>query len=671
MTKFKASLLTATFVAGFAATGAFAQVALPAPGPNDSDASLHGAGATSIQNVVVAEFNCIGADNKLGKSGVSGSSNGTFSTIAAGAFTQTKPSAASPDFTCTTNNAGGSGDIQNNFSSKYVATGSGFGRQMWREFQPDFAGTATNGSGGVSGVYNPFQTINGDAAWTHLQYAFSDTPISPSDLTAYNNGGKTTATGTFAGAAAAGAGAAIQFPKYVLPIAIAYNPVYGTNSGGTNMTFNVKAPAKINNVVAGGLKLPTALYCGIFNGTVTNFNDPQFKTANSNTSLQDTVNDTAARWASDGVPVRLVGRLDRSGSTDVFTRHLAAVCGSGNLYAQNAESLPYNSSSGTDLKNVREDTAYTASPTGNYPVAGTTNLVSNTYFNGSAIVQNNSTGPSAQPNGNQGSGLFLVADGGGKVRDAINFAPDYVLNNVKLNGKIGYISADFIKPAPGASLFAAQLPVNGGTTYAMPSAANALLAIGTILPPQSNSSGAFTTGDTRTVRDAGGNSVAATRDNPIAWTDVLYQTGTTLAAPAKGYAITGTTQFYGYTCYANPGNRFNVVEFIALNFGKVTKQDDNTALSANLFKGTSTTGLGILTQANIGVMPTAWQNAISETFLKKSTQTSNGTALSSLGNGGKGLYIASKYVLTAADVDTKPASTDVQPNPVCVSGQGA
>ena len=682
----KSVLLSATVFAGVAvASTANAQVLLPAPGPNDNDAALHGAGATSIQNVLVQEFNCIGKDFQLGNS------NNSFTTVPAALFKPTSPTAANPTLYCTGYTPVPNPlpantlleDIQPNFAAKYVGTGSGFGRQAWRLFSQQFDPV-------TAGVFNPFVNISGQTPWSHLQFAFADSNISQSDYNPYQANAQTPA------------GAAVVFPKYVLPVAIAYNPVYGINANGAEMRFNVAKPQSINGVVSGGLPLSRVAYCGIFNGTIKNWNDGVFKTANLNKTLQDTTNDTATRFNTDGVPIRLVGRLDRSGTTDVFSRHLAAVCGptvangGTNAYVTNAESLPYSPASGVNLANIRADTGYSTGNNngGNYPNASnsTKNLISGDYFNTTTgAITYNGAGPSSSPVGNMGSGLFITANGSGALARAINLAPDYVLSTANgsatLNGKVGYIGADFVvnsASAPTASnqkVFAAALQVNGtGTLYAMPTAANGGLAFGSgttaILPPQSNSTGAFTGTDTRTVPlwAASGTGVA-TRDNPLAWTAVLYADPTkTLAAPVKGYPITGTTQFLGYTCYL-PTNRLNVVEFLGLNLGKINKDSGNRAISTNTFKGTGATLLGILAQSNIGVVPAAWQGAITETFLKKSTQkaTVNGAsiALATYGNGGNGLWIQSKYLLTAADIDATPKPTDVQPNPSCTGKTGA
>ncbi|NWN33521.1 hypothetical protein GY663_30550, partial [Klebsiella michiganensis] len=76
---------------------------------------------------------------------------------------------------------------------------------------------------------------------------------------------------------------------------------------------------------------------------------------------------------------------------------------------------------------------------------------------GSAIVTPaaNAGKVSSQPSASvsNGTGLFLVASGDHNVASAIKFAPDYVSpsdTTVKLNGKIGYISAAFIDGSPSA-----------------------------------------------------------------------------------------------------------------------------------------------------------------------------------------------------------------------------
>lgn len=689
MKKMKFALLAATVSAGvvsspaFAAAPPFVQVLplLPAPDSNDGDKSLHGVGATSVQNLIVREFNCVGVDHKRGdgqpgQSGAAGAT-GSLKSVPAGKYAPTAPSAINPALDC----AVSANDIQPLFSGKYVGAGSGFGRKIWRQYKDNFDGSPTNGT---THVFNPFNTVGEgttpDARWSHVQYAFSDTPIAPSDLTEYNNGGTDSVTGTFAGAASS-AGAAVSFPLFVLPIAVAYNTVYGKNASGASMTFNAQVDATFNGTTYKALRLNRQAYCGIFNGAIKNWNDASLKKLNRNVALFDPVNDTAARWTADGAPIRLVGRLDNSGSTDVFSRHLAAVCslpgnmptGATNVFVRAAENLPYvgTANGKLDYTVIREDTNYKPSSSSS-KFAGDTNLVSGDYFDGTSIKHLDGTtgaSPSAAPTGNVGSGLYLVTNGGGNVAKAINLAPDYVLGTVTLNGKVGYVSADAIVPSPDAtpasfgSLVGALLQVGTTTAYAAPSVQKALAAFGTastqILPPESDSTGVYTPGDTRKVRNAAGASVDASRDNPIAWTDVLYTGPNSLAAPADGYPMVGTTQFFGYTCYT-ANNRQAIVNILGLALGGVKKNSQYGAISPNTFKGSGPAVFGIISQGNIGIVPAAWQKALIETFLSKSTNTTLAA---------KNLYIQ--------DVVELAKSTKTNPNPVsnanptCASLPGA
>lgn len=613
MIRFRSAMLLASIATGAIATAATAQTTIPVrPGQtattgNDTvgtEFSVLGTGASSIQTVLVQELNCVGGANQLGRQ------DGTLTTVAEPTALPTPAGA----FNCSTQS------LQPNFSGKYVSTGSGFGRQAWRTFTNQFANKPDGNAPFSGGVFNPF-TPNSNP-WPHVQFAFADSSATVSDLTAYS-----------AGQADDVAGPAVQFPKFVLPVAIAYNPVYGINANGDAMRFNVGSPLSINGVVAGGMRVSRDLYCRMFNGQVINFNNTRFTSGNGGTPLFDPNNDTAARWAADGVPVRLVGRLDRSGTTDIFTRALASQCGgiSGltNKFAQNAETLPYarGAANSPDFTSARPDTGLR--PGSSDATAGSINSVGNQYFTGSAIASVTGGVPAA-PTGNRGSGLFLVADGSSRVRDAINFAPDYVLNGVTLNGKIGYIGADFLvnSPTGSATLYAAALQQSNTKTYLMPSAANALSAFAGIFPPEGNGAGTYVQGDTRVVRLPDGTNGAAKRQNPLAWYDVMYSGAQSLAAPANGYPMTGTTQFLGYTCYT-PQNREHMVNFLGWNNDSVT-QDANGATRTGIFTSTTTGSQGLLAQSNIGAMPVAWRSAVFRTFLTESASTSNGQRLGDL-----------------------------------------
>lgn len=613
MTRFKTALFLATVASGaLLASAAQAQTAILAPALNDGETVLHGVGASSIQTVLVQQLNCIGATNNAlgligGTTADTFDSSGNLVTKGNGLTRIAEPTdlpiSSGGTFNCS------SQSIEPNFSAKYVATGSGFGKTAWSSAGAAFATSGSN--------TNPFASIT-DAlenptpiTWTSVQFAFSDSNLSSTELTNYDNNVKGTA------------GPAVFFPMYVLPVAVAYNPQYGTNALNTAMNFHV-ASKTVLGVAAGGLQLNASTYCKIFNGYIVNWNDQDITDDNGGTPLFDTMNDTASRWSTEGAPIRLIGRVDRSGTTDIFTRHLAEICsrtgvmasGQVNKFANNAETLPYSRGvAGTpDFSSVRSDTGLSASSSATR--AGTVNSVSNTYFistaSGFGAVSGGTSGAPTQAGTGlvNGAGLFIVANGSGGVANAINFAPDFVAaSGVKLNGKIGYIGADFVAPAPGATLFAAALKGSAGASsnssdYKMPSAAEGTAAVGAVLPPQSDSTGAFVATDTS----------RGLRSDPLAWTGALYAGSSTLAAPTAGYPITGTTQFAGYTCY-KAGNADAIANFVGWNMGQVTT-DSNSNARAGIFStsGSSVSGSGLLVRSNIGAMPPRWQTAITESF---------------------------------------------------------
>ncbi len=614
MKNFKTFLLGAVAVSSLCSTGAQAQAIID---PALVGTELKGAGASSIENVVVTAFNCVsGPTNaqQLGKGGNVTASTpvpASLTPIASGVFTPTTPNAANPVFNCATNS------IQPNFKAKYVSTGSGFGREIWRNFSNRFnSGVPTNSNA------NPFEVINGDPAWTNVQFAFTDGPISATDLSTYN---------TNANSATNLAGKGIQIPLYVLPVALAYSAQYGVNGAGTPLNFVVPT---------GGIKLNQAQYCGIFNGVITNF-----KTISA--TLKDPI-DTTARWNADGVPIRLVGRLDNSGTTDIFTRHLKEVCGTtGNKFINGAnQQLPGGS--------------------GNTPGAAGTAISSAVYTGG------------LLSSGAEAVGLFGRATGSSGVAAAIAAAPDLASPSeptTLLNGKFGYISSDFVTPATGATLQAAQLTQVGSTTaYKKPNATDAGAAFATILPPQSTAaSGAYNpTGDLRKNSVTG---VLVNRANPLDWADVLYSradtsggfTARTLAAPPAGYPITGTTFLLTSTCFKKDSDRLAMSEFLYAQVKKISKDSTATGkVSTSLFSGVSASLKGLTAQANLAPLSAGWQKAIFETFLQKTTG-----AL-----GLRGLFIQSKQpTTTLTGITSNTGGTDSNVGGVaaaaCTVGAGA
>ena len=704
MRNFKTSLLAATIMAT-TASPAFAQFSFPT-------VTLDGVGATTIADINTKVQNCIGVNTPFA---TNASPAGTTAPIALADYTPNVPSAANPELDCTLGD-----DVYNGtttYTGQYIATGSGLGNQSWRNFTTQFK-TGVNSLGATVRPFgaNPFPAVS------NVQYAMSESPIRPSDVTDYNTNDlerspDSTAPGNFIKdvpggvdldfdeSAAAAAGPGIQIPVYVIPVSVAYNPTYGFNASNQRMNFNVRLPVTSNGVGVGGLRLRKSDYCAIFNGTITNWNDPLLTLRNSPNAtpagqvpLFDPLTDSASRWASQGAPIRLVGRADRSGGTDVTTRALAAQCGTTvanggtNKFERAAQSLPYDQTSTIDIRPLRADTGYrpAAVNPGGTPQAATAFGGSAQSIGGKVFANNgqfcdianvtSGTGVCTVVDTNASTpGLFIVADGSSRVVDAImeeTSAAGGLINvgAVRINGKVGYVGADFAAPTPGRTAHSAALQVGNvatGTSFVVPNALTAGQAFGTVRPPQSpTASGVYNVSDTRQVYKDLLNTSATfnaalqetvNRANPIHWASVLYPapfdaagnpiTVTSLAAPTAGYPITGPAYMLMYTCYSTPAETHGIANMIQYITGKVTKKNAiggspaSITLSANTFPGTGAATLGILAKSNTATVSAGWRSAIVETFLKKSTQKANGTTGATLGS--LNLWIQSAQPTTA------------------------
>lgn len=571
---FKKVLLTAS-TAIVAVSSANAQNTL-------ATAELRGNGASAIVNVLNQELNCFGGTNQPTAFG----STGTTGTISQFFYDLNKaPTTGNFPYNCdtVTKNTVFDGtpyagrSVQPNVTGKYVSTGSGGGKNSWK-------------AGNASGIaINPFGT------WTAISFAFSDAPLIQSEVDTYN-----------AGAAFTKGGAAIQIPLYVLPVAVVYGQNYGklkTAGGDIDLTFNVAKPRADNS---GGLKLAMSTVCGIFNGSITNWNATALTTDNGGVSLAD-ADDTV--WASAGAPIRLVGRSDKSGTTNIFTRALSDQC------------------PGTDFAGLGGTDTLPAARLG-------------------TAVYNATTG--ALSTGTETSGKFGVASGSNGVAAVINLAPaaPAAIGDRTLNASIGYNGADWALPTSAltgsASRTADIVNPNDGKTY-QPTAKNASTAFGGTLPPESDSKGKFVPGLSN------GLGLTGLRSDPRAWAVPVNASGVgSLANPATGYSITGTTQMLTYTCFADAAVRNALQHFVTWHFGKITKDSTLAKVPANIVKGTGTP-LGILAASGIAPLPSNWVKAIQSTFLKKV-----GSELDPAKEASLGLYIQDKTqtkdsVVTAAN----------------------
>ncbi|MBW8724962.1 MAG: substrate-binding domain-containing protein [Inquilinus limosus] len=103
-------------------------------------------------------------------------------------------------------------------------------------------------------------------------------------------------------------GAGIQIPTVGSPVAIAFN--------ATGLTINHAVPSGTKATTGGssGLWLSRRAYCGIFTGAITNWNDPILTADNGGVAL------------TSSLPIKVYRRADSSGTTFLFSRHLATVC---------------------------------------------------------------------------------------------------------------------------------------------------------------------------------------------------------------------------------------------------------------------------------------------------------------------------------------------------------
>ncbi len=458
----------------------------------------------------------------------------------------------------------------------FDSTGSGTG-QLGLFAHDAVIGTGLDAQGGFIGASSAldFGTKIGGGndtlgnpnveVFASIQYGLSDNSLVGTDLATYDKGTGGVLTTTFNGDSAtftapstyqgatfvSGAsthnggtnstvypiplavyGPLVQFPASIDPVALAYNPTYKSSNGNT-YSFNIQvAPTNDTTNTNGGLPLDQAAYCKIFTGQITDWGDPALKALNNNVSLKNTAdNGTAA-------PITIVGRSDSSGTTSIFTRHLAAVCGS--------ISTAFGSAGATTL-----------------PSAVTS--LSN----------------------------FVPGNGSSGVASAIHNAP----------GAIGYLGPDFALPfvnATGANTFGlnvAGLKNAADGNFYEPTPATALTAFGTLLPPQSDSSGNFNAATTSDRRD------------PTQWVQSTASSSA-LANPAAttaaAYPIVGTSNFIAYTCYASSTSVTALINF----FNHV---------------GTNAGEAGILSNAGLAALPGAWQTAISQTFLAPTATGTNPT----------------------------------------------
>ncbi len=160
-------------------------------------------------------------------------------------------------------------------SFTYYSVGSGAGQNAFLKNQPTFFGSTVTGT---------------------VHFANSDAALSTAQLTSYKAGlGATN-------------GPLIQIPYIVTPITV---PVVN-GPAVTSTTTPQTTPGQAHSIALNDDDL-----CGIFSGKLTDWNqviNPQ----------------TGSAYTAISMPIKVVYRADGSGTTELLTRHLAAVCTTAN-----------------------------------------------------------------------------------------------------------------------------------------------------------------------------------------------------------------------------------------------------------------------------------------------------------------------------------------------------
>lgn len=270
-------------------------------------------------------------------------------------------------------------------SFTYYSVGSGAGQNAFLNNQPTYFGTTVTGT---------------------VDFANSDAALSASQVTAYNNS-----------TVGQNDGPLIQIPYIVTPITV---PVVNAPAV-TSTTTPQTTPGQTHSIALNDNDL-----CGIFSGKITNWNNV-------------TNPETGSAYTTTSTPIKVVYRTDGSGTTELLTRHLAAVC-------------------------------------------TTANTATGVKFVDSLTFANTTAFPSGVPSN------FVGASGSGGVRNS--------LASLSSAGTaaIAYLSPDYTNTflAPSSTVVtssgALQLPLaslvnaNNNTYYA-PTYANATTALGTINAP--------------------------------------------------------------------------------------------------------------------------------------------------------------------------------------------
>ncbi|MGO1079012.1 substrate-binding domain-containing protein [Inquilinus sp. CA228] len=157
-------------------------------------------------------------------------------------------------------------------------------------------------------TFTPHIGVGYGAGREFFDFAGSDSVLTTAQIFAYNS-----ATGP-----RSARGPAIQIPAAGMPVAIAFNTTGLTLHPSRIVPAGGSPSAKMTIGGSGRLYLSRRAYCGIFAGTITNWNDPVLTEDNLGQPL-----------VTASTPIRVVVRQESSGTTFLLSRHLETVCNGG------------------------------------------------------------------------------------------------------------------------------------------------------------------------------------------------------------------------------------------------------------------------------------------------------------------------------------------------------
>ena len=369
---------------------------------------------------------------------------------------------------------------------------------------PATDGTATYASVGSGAGQTAFLNNNPalfSASGTVVHFANSDAALSPLQISNYAS--------SSLGTTSTGGGPLIQIPYIVTPITI---PLVNAPAGTGPQTTTGQA----NSVALNDDDL-----CGIFSHKLTDWS-------------QVTNPDNGLSYAAG--PIIVFVRADGSGTTDLLTRHLAAVCTTGTGGNSNFAFTETQTFAATEFPG--------GLPSNFVQATGSGGVANDLVTLRSAIAA--LPAPFTNP---------------GKVPELDQFTATGSTPLTSTMAMVGYLSPDYTNSflatsttAPAATNALAVASLRNGTTDVVPTYQNATLAIGGVTPP----TGSAAADQTQWVPNA--------------------------ATPATGYPVSGTSQIIVSQCYANHSNsptvNASVVDFLNLHY---TNASNAAILHANGF----------------------------------------------------------------------------------------